>query len=67
MKLTSLRHLDTACYNEDTKGSTGCYQYSPDKTVEDGRHSFNQSIKTVKLVKSLVTVFFLPLVKKKLI
>ncbi|NMN61055.1 hypothetical protein LCUW1_00001330, partial [Lactobacillus casei] len=33
----------------DTKGSTGRNQYSLDKTVEDGQHSFKQSIKTVKL------------------
>ncbi|KRK17369.1 hypothetical protein FC13_GL001965 [Lacticaseibacillus casei DSM 20011 = JCM 1134 = ATCC 393] len=49
------------------KGAPARTSTPPDKAVEDGRHSFKQSIKTVKLVKSLVTVFFLPLVKKKLI
>ena len=39
------------------KGAPARTSTPPDKAVEDGRHSFKQSIKTVKLVKSLVTVF----------
>ncbi|MCT3317357.1 hypothetical protein EFP66_14285 [Lacticaseibacillus paracasei] len=33
LKSISLRRLDPACYNEDTKGSTGHNQYSLDKAA----------------------------------